>query len=94
MEERSGAHRVIQRLLGDPPESLSAEGADKLPEPQSPAPEAPADARSEEGVPSSPAIPRAPSDAELRLRQRAWRRERARFEASKPAPASADRPAT
>jgi hypothetical protein len=78
MEERSGAHRVTQRHLGDP-----AEEVDESPETTEPTSETPPEAPPE---PPSPAlaVSRVPSDGELRKRQRAWREERARFEASKP----------
>jgi hypothetical protein len=78
MEERSGAHRVMQRRLGDPDEVLPPETANESQETLDPTPAPP----SEPGPPV-PAISREPSDIELRKRQRAWRIERARFESAR-----------
>jgi len=76
VEERSGAHRVTQRLLIDPDGERPPEGTDRTEAPETPA------APLEEPT-ATPTVPRGPSDTELRKRQRAWRGERARFEASR-----------
>jgi len=76
MEGSGGPHRVKQRLLADPGEALPSTGErDATPAPAPPTPDPTAIV----------ATPRAgePSDLELRRRQTAWRRERARFERSK-----------
>ncbi len=86
MEERSGARRVTQQHLGDPPVESAPEDAPEAPlvEPTTgPSDPAPLD-------PSSAPSPRGPSDLELRERQRAWRVERARFERSQRRPPLAD----
>lgn len=87
MEERGGAHRVTQRHLGDPSEEpLPEEVKEPSPLPE-PVPAIPLDPS-----PPAAAVPREPSDVELRKRQRAWRIERARFEAGRDARAAADPP--
>ncbi|MGI0070733.1 MAG: hypothetical protein ACRECT_01450 [Thermoplasmata archaeon] len=92
MEERGLPHRLTQRRLGDPeetPDPPESEGSGGEPERETPAelPDIPA-------PPASVAVPRyqEPSDVELRKRQRAWREERARFEAAKESRTSADAP--
>jgi hypothetical protein len=89
MEERSGAHRMTQRLLVDPPQDGSPVESDGIAEPETGTPPA----RPEEPV-AAPTVPRGPSDTELRKRQRAWRGERARFEASRKRPPSGEERAT
>jgi hypothetical protein len=83
LEERSGAHRVTQRMLEDQPPPADPVGPG--------VPIQPAHLGIEpEKTPSEPSPPRGQSDTELRKRQRAWRFERARFEASKVTPPTAD----
>jgi hypothetical protein len=84
MEERGSAHRMTQRHLGESPEDESPEDR-----PSAEAPEAVPSTTGPAGTPviPSPPGPRVPSDLELRKRQRAWQRERARFEASRRASA-------
>jgi|HubBroStandDraft_1064217.scaffolds.fasta_scaffold1359398_1 hypothetical protein len=86
MEERSSPHRMTQRHLGDPPEDAPPPEVPEIPQiSQSP--------RKDEVVvprvdPAGRAHPPEPSETALRLRQRAWQEERARFEASKRRPAT------
>jgi hypothetical protein len=82
VEEHRSAHRVTQRLLEpEPSEETDSPPPEEepLPDPSPPPEPAPA-----------PVFPRGPSDIELRKRQRAWFRERARYEASRPPPPSTD----
>jgi hypothetical protein len=68
----------MQRHLGDPPEDPRPEVPDETPGTDQEVSEAPT-----EMAMAAPLPTRGPSDTELRKRQRAWRLERARFEASK-----------
>jgi hypothetical protein len=81
MEERSGAHRLTQRHLGDTPEDTPAPEQPELSEIVRSLP------KNEVVVPRvappGPTHPSEPSETALRQRQRAWQEERARFEASK-----------
>ena len=86
MEDRRSPHRVTQRHLGEsptdgPPGATSDPSREDRSEPQpadrTPPPNA--------AIPA-PDIPRGPSDLDLRERQRAWQKERARFEASRDSP--------
>ncbi len=85
MEERRSAHRVMQRHLGDPPEDPPPVRSEESPETAERTPNPTA-----EPATPQPVGPRGPSDTALRVRQQAWRRERARFEASKSARPPAD----
>ena len=80
MEERSGAHRVTQRLLDGLPAGEPSEPVESPPEADGADPGAPA-----QSSPPPPELPRGPSDTLLRERQKAWRRERARYDAVKAA---------
>jgi hypothetical protein len=86
MEGSSGAHRVTQRRLAEPGEPAPA--------PEPPSPDAPSPPTVVATPPRTPVRSAEPSDVELRRRQSAWRRERARFERSKsdrqPDPVSPD----
>jgi hypothetical protein len=76
MEERGGAHRVTQRRLGDAP----VEPTEEIDAPSPPIEPRLSTVPRPDPPPVEPVIPRGASDIELRERQAAWRRERARFE--------------
>jgi hypothetical protein len=78
MEDRGGAHRVMQRRLEDPPVEATPEEVEEAPEQSAGKTEPP---RTVEPLTLPPS--RGPSDSALRERQRAWQQERARFEANK-----------